>query len=54
METVAAHGGTVDAVTAPLDDPAEVIAAAHRHFVRLARGTPTGPGWSCAGTSATT
>jgi AcrR family transcriptional regulator len=54
METVAARGGTVDAVTAQLDDPAEVIAAAHRHFVRLAGGTPSGPGWSCAGTSATT
>ncbi|HEX6715272.1 MAG TPA: TetR/AcrR family transcriptional regulator [Thermoleophilaceae bacterium] len=40
METVAARGGTVDAVTAQLDDPAEVIAAAHRHFVRLARRDP--------------
>jgi AcrR family transcriptional regulator len=39
METVAARG-TVDAVTAPLDDPAEAIAAAHRHFVRLARRDP--------------
>jgi AcrR family transcriptional regulator len=54
METVAARGGTVDAVTAQLDEPAEVIAAAHRHNVRLARGTRSGPGWSCAGTSATT
>jgi hypothetical protein len=39
-ETVAARGGTVDAATAQLDDPAEVIAAAHRHFVRLARRDP--------------
>jgi AcrR family transcriptional regulator len=40
METVAARGGTVGWVTAQLDDPAEVIAAAHRHFVRLARRDP--------------
>jgi AcrR family transcriptional regulator len=40
VETVAARGGTVDAVTARLDDPAEVIAAAHRHFARLARSDP--------------
>jgi AcrR family transcriptional regulator len=40
METGAARGGTVDAATAQLDDPAEVIAAAHRHLVRLARRDP--------------
>jgi AcrR family transcriptional regulator len=40
METVAAHGEAVDSVTAQLDDPPEVIAAAHRHFVRLARRDP--------------
>jgi AcrR family transcriptional regulator len=40
IETVAAHGAAVDAATAQLDDPAEVIAAAHRHFVRLADRDP--------------
>src|SRR5690349_13612964 len=40
IETVAAQGAAVDAVTAELDDPAEVIAAAHRHFIRLARTDP--------------
>ena len=40
MEAVAAHGEAVDAVTTQLDDPPEVIAAAHRHFVRLARRDP--------------
>src|SRR5512132_1696019 len=39
-ETVAAHGEAIDAVTRDLDDPAEVIAAAHRHFVRRARSDP--------------
>jgi AcrR family transcriptional regulator len=39
-DTVAAHGAAVAAITAQLQDPAEVIAAAHRYFVRLAR---TGP-----------
>ena len=39
-ETVGAQGAAVDAATARLDDPAEVIAAAHRHFVRLARRDP--------------
>lgn len=43
METVAAQGAAVDAVTAELQDPAEVIAAAHRHFIRLAR---TDPEWA--------
>src|SRR5205823_2111494 len=41
-ETVAAQGSAVNAVTAHLDDPAEVVAAAHRYFVRLAR---THPDW---------
>ena len=40
IETVAAHGAAVDAATAQLDDPAEVIAAAHRHVVRLAGRDP--------------
>jgi AcrR family transcriptional regulator len=42
-ETIAAHGGVIDAVTADLDDPAEVVAAAHRYFVNLAR---TDPDWA--------
>ncbi len=36
-DTVAAQGVAVEAITAELDDPAEVISAAHRYFVRLAR-----------------
>jgi AcrR family transcriptional regulator len=36
-ETVAAQGEAIEAVTEHLEDPAEVIAAAHRHFVRRAR-----------------
>jgi AcrR family transcriptional regulator len=39
-ETVAAQGEAIDAVTRDLDDPAEVIAAAHRQFVRRARSDP--------------
>lgn len=39
-EAVAAQGGAVDSVTADLDDPAEVVAAAHRYFVNLARSDP--------------
>lgn len=39
-EAVSTQGAAIDAVTARLDDPAEVIAAAHRHFVRLARSDP--------------
>jgi AcrR family transcriptional regulator len=39
-ETVSAHAATVDALTAQLEDPAEVIAAAHRYFVRLADSDP--------------
>lgn len=42
-ETVAAHGAAIDGLTADLDDPAEVISVAHRHFVRLAR---TDPEWA--------
>ncbi len=38
--TVAAQGGAVASVTADLDDPAEVVAAAHRYFVNLARSDP--------------
>jgi AcrR family transcriptional regulator len=39
-ETVAAQGEAVAAVSRQLEDPAEVIAAAHRHFVRRARSDP--------------
>jgi AcrR family transcriptional regulator len=42
-QTVAAQGAAIAALTSELDDPAEVIAAAHRHFVRLAR---TDPDWA--------
>jgi AcrR family transcriptional regulator len=35
------QGRMVDALTAELDDPAEVMAVAHRHFVRLAQSDPT-------------
>jgi AcrR family transcriptional regulator len=43
QETIAAQGEAIAAVTADLRDPAQVIAAAHRHFVRLAR---TDPDWA--------
>jgi AcrR family transcriptional regulator len=39
-ETVAAQGRAVAFVTADVDDPAEVVAAAHRYFVNLARRDP--------------
>jgi AcrR family transcriptional regulator len=39
-DTIAAQGAAVDEITASLEDPAEVIAAAHRHFVGLARRDP--------------
>jgi AcrR family transcriptional regulator len=39
-ETVAAQGAAIESVTAGLDDPAEVVAAAHRYFVNLARSDP--------------
>ncbi len=39
-EAVAAQGQEVASVTADLDDPAEVVAAAHRYFVNLARSDP--------------
>ncbi len=42
-ETVAAHGAAVTAVTANLQDPAEIVAVAHRYFVELAR---TDPDWA--------
>jgi AcrR family transcriptional regulator len=39
-ETVAAQGAEIEALTAQLDDPAEIISAAHRAFVRRARSDP--------------
>jgi len=39
-ETLAAQGAAVAALTAGLEDPAEVVAVAHRHFVELARVDP--------------
>jgi AcrR family transcriptional regulator len=43
-EAVAAQGEAIDAATAQLDDPAEVVAAAHRSLLNLARSDP-GWGW---------
>ena len=42
-EAVAAQGAAVAAVTADLEDPAEIVAVAHRYFVELAR---TDPDWA--------
>ena len=42
-DTVANQGAAINEITSQLEDPAEVIAAAHRHFVRLAR---TDPEWA--------
>lgn len=42
-ETVEAQGAEIDRLTAGLEDAAEVISVAHRHFVRLAR---TDPQWA--------
>jgi AcrR family transcriptional regulator len=39
-EAVAAQGAELDTLTAELDDPAEVVAVAHRYFVRQARADP--------------
>jgi AcrR family transcriptional regulator len=39
-DIVAAQGAEIDALTAHLDDPAEIISAAHRTFVRRARSDP--------------
>jgi AcrR family transcriptional regulator len=39
-DTVAAQGAAIQEITAELEDPAEVVSAAHRHFVRLARVDP--------------
>jgi len=42
-DTLAAHGAAVAELSRGLQDPAEVVAVAHRHFVELAR---TDPGWA--------
>src|SRR5580704_12908317 len=42
-ETIAAQGAEIDALTAQLGDPAEIISAAHRAFVRRARSHPHSP-----------
>ena len=39
-DTIAAQGAEIDALTAQIDDPAEIISAAHRSFVRRARSDP--------------
>jgi len=39
-ETIAAQGAAVAAVTGDVEDPAQVVATAHRHFVDLARRDP--------------
>ena len=39
-DAVAAQGAELDTLTAALEDPAEVVAVAHRHFVRLALADP--------------
>jgi AcrR family transcriptional regulator len=39
-ETIGAQGAEIDALTAKLEDPAEIISAAHRSFVRRARSDP--------------
>lgn len=43
VETVAAQGAEIDALTSKLEEPAEIISAAHRTFVRRAR---TDPDWA--------
>jgi AcrR family transcriptional regulator len=40
VDTVLAHGAEIDAVTSQLEDPAEIISAAHRTFVRRAGSDP--------------
>jgi AcrR family transcriptional regulator len=42
-ETLHAQGAAIDALTRDLEDPAEVVAVAHRYFVDLAR---TDPDWA--------
>ncbi len=42
-ETISAQGAEIEALTADIDDPAEIMAVAHRSFVRRARSDP---GWA--------
>jgi AcrR family transcriptional regulator len=42
VETVLAQGAEIDALTSQLEDPAEIISAAHRTFVRR---TSSDPDW---------
>jgi AcrR family transcriptional regulator len=44
VDTVLAQGAEIDALTSQLEDPAEIISAAHRTFVRRA-GTDPDWGW---------
>jgi AcrR family transcriptional regulator len=39
-EIMAAQGAAIEAVTRHVEDPAEVVSAAHRYFVNLARSDP--------------
>jgi AcrR family transcriptional regulator len=39
-EEVAAQGAALESVASDIDDPAEVVAVAHRYFVNLARDDP--------------
>ena len=39
-ETIAAQGAQIEALTADIEDPAEVVSVAHRSFVRRARSDP--------------
>jgi AcrR family transcriptional regulator len=42
-ETIGAQGAEIEALTADIEDPAEIVAVAHRSFVRRAR---TEPDWA--------
>lgn len=39
-ETIGAQGAQIEALTADIEDPAEIMAVAHRSFVRRARSDP--------------
>jgi AcrR family transcriptional regulator len=39
-ETIGAQGAAIEALTADIEDPAEVVSVAHRSFVRRARSDP--------------
>lgn len=48
QDTIVVRGEAIATVTAEREDPAQIIAAAHRYFVRLAAPIPTRPGCSPA------